>query len=167
MHTLSETPAWFSRILGCMFSKTSLMIINWIYWMSSGVFESRRVRSGCMRFWQGWDSHATVFASQLQSRLIEFDSWGQVMKQKSMDLMMNWIENNLRAQNLILLILLLLYLLDCLSFSHIICRVFSHCSISLSHLLFWLNKVRKAVWCKGLRRLRIHFELFHLFQMSR
>jgi len=61
---------------------------HWIYWISSGIFENLRVRSGCMRFWQGWDSHATVFAS-LQSRLIEFDSWGQVMKQKSMDLIMN------------------------------------------------------------------------------
>lgn len=30
MHTLSETLAWFSRILGCMFPKTSLTIIGYI-----------------------------------------------------------------------------------------------------------------------------------------
>lgn len=61
MHTLSETPAWFSRILG-MFPKTSLMMDI------VGYFGSLRVQVVAL---QGWDSNC----NQDWSSSFNYDRW--------------------------------------------------------------------------------------------
>ena len=163
MHTLSETPAWFSRILGCMFPKTSLMIIGYIGY--------RRVFLKALGLDQvvcASDRAEILMPQSLQANCnssIHGDRWWNQRVWTS-----SWIKLKIIWEPRIWYSCWFYCCFTGLTvflFSHIICRVFSHFSISLSHLLFSLNKVRKAVWCKGLRRLRIHFELFHLFQMSR